>query len=54
MNRIAIDLDEVLVPFLKPLARYHGRDISSKTKHPYLFREVFECTEEESQRMIQE
>jgi len=54
MNRIAIDLDEVLVPFLKPLANYHMVDISAKTKHPYLFREVFECTEEESKRMVYE
>ena len=23
MNRIAIDVDEVLVPFLSPMARYH-------------------------------
>ena len=51
MNKIAIDLDEVLVPFLRPLAQYHGRELP-KTKHPYIFREVFDCSEEESQDMI--
>ena len=43
MNRIAIDLDEVLVPFLRPLANYHRRELP-KGKHPYVFRQVFDCT----------
>lgn len=51
MNKIAIDLDEVLVPLLRPLAEYHGRELP-KRKHPYIFREVFDCSEEESQDMI--
>ena len=53
MNRIAIDLDEVLVPFLQPLANYHGRTLP-KRQHPYLFREVFDCSEEESRAMVYE
>ena len=53
MNRIAIDLDEVLVPFLRPLAQYHNRELPER-KHPYKFREIFECSEEESQDMIKE
>ncbi|AUT18977.1 hypothetical protein DSLPV1_006 [Dishui lake phycodnavirus 1] len=51
MNRLAIDLDEVLVPFLRPLAQYHGRQLP-KSKHSYVFREVFDCTKEEGQHMI--
>lgn len=51
MNRIAIDLDEVLVPFLRPLANYHRRELP-KTKHPYVFREVFDCTAQEAQGLI--
>jgi len=53
MNRIAIDLDEVLVPFLRPVARYHGRQLPGG-KHSYVFREVFDCTSEEAQDMIYE
>jgi 5'(3')-deoxyribonucleotidase len=51
MNRIAIDLDEVLVPFLRPLANYHRRELP-KGKHPYVFRQVFDCTFEEAQELI--
>src|SRR6056300_1447872 len=53
MNRIAIDLDEVLVPFLRPVARYHGRQLPGG-KHSYVFREVFDCSKEEAQDMIYE
>ncbi len=52
MNRIAIDLDEVLVPFLRPLAKFHGRALPTSERHPYVFREVFDCTQEESARMV--
>jgi hypothetical protein len=51
MNRIAIDLDEVLVPFLKPLAQYHRRELPSG-RHSYVFRKVFDCSHEEAQEMI--
>lgn len=53
MNRIAIDLDEVLVPFLRPLAKYHGRELP-KSKHSYVFGKVFNCPQEEAQNMIYE
>src|SRR6056300_298393 len=51
MNRIAIDLDEVLVPFLRPLAQYHGRRLPH-SKHSYVFREIFECSHEQAQELI--
>lgn len=53
MNRIAIDLDEVLVPFLRPLAKFHGRALppSERCKN-YVFREVFDCSQEESASMV--
>ena len=53
MNRIAIDIDEVLVPFLSPMAKYHNKSIS-KTRYSYVYRDIFDITEEESQKMVQE
>ena len=53
MNRIAIDIDEVLVPFLRPMAKYHNKSIS-KTRYSYVYRDIFDITEEESQKMVQE
>ena len=53
MNRIAIDIDEVLVPFLSPMAKYHNKTIS-KTRYSYVYRDIFDITEEESQKMVQE
>ena len=53
MNRIAIDIDEVLVPFLHPMAKYHNKSIS-KTRYSYVYRDIFDITEEESQKMVQE
>ena len=58
MNRIAIDIDEVLVPFLNPMARYHkqksGTQKTDKPKYSYVYRDIFNVTEEESQKMVRE
>ena len=53
MNRIAIDIDEVLVPFLKPMSKYHNKTIN-KSKYSYVYRDIFDISEEESQKMVQE
>ena len=52
MNRIAIDIDEVLVPFLSSMAKYHNKTIT-KTRYSYVYRDIFDITEEESQKMVQ-
>ena len=54
MLRIAVDIDEVLVPHLAPLAKYHKKQLPTDKKYPYVFREIFECSETESQNMIRE
>ena len=54
MNRIAVDIDEVLVPLLDPLARFHRKKLPQAVKYPYVFREIFKCSEAESQKMIRE
>jgi len=57
MNRIAIDIDEVLVPFLSPMARYHkqksGIQKTDKPKYSYVYRDIFNVTEEIS-KMVKE
>jgi 5'(3')-deoxyribonucleotidase len=53
MSRLALDLDEVLVPLLRPMAKWYGVD-TPRVKHKYLFREVFECSEEQSKRILHE
>lgn len=56
MNRIAIDVDEVLVKFLYPMAKHHKQvhKLWSKSKYNYVYRQIFEIDEVESQRMVRE
>lgn len=54
MNKIAVDVDEVLVPFLFPMAKWHGRRMPRKEKYPYLYRDIFEIPEWETQKMVRE
>ena len=56
MNRVAIDIDEVLVKFLFPMANHHRQvhKIWSKPKYRYVYREIFEVDEPTSQKMVQE
>ena len=56
MNRVAIDIDEVLVKFLYPLAKHHNKvhKLWSKPKYNYVYREVFDIDEPTSQRMVRE
>ena len=53
-TKIAIDVDEVLVHLLKPMAKRRGVKLPKNQKYNYLYREVFNCTEEESQKILQE
>ena len=53
MNRIAIDIDEVLVPFLVPLAKYHQKTLPKKP-FKYLYRQVFQVSEQQSRRMVRD
>lgn len=55
MQRVAIDIDEVLVPFVKPMAKWRGYKMPpSNTKYKYLYREMFDISEDESSRMVRE
>jgi hypothetical protein len=52
MSRIAVDVDEVLVKFLEPMAKWRGLKLPTKPKYKYLYREIFDCTEEQSQEIV--
>jgi len=51
MNRVAIDIDEVLVKFLFPMTRFHKRTIT-RPKYSYVYREIFDIDEPASQKMV--
>jgi 5'(3')-deoxyribonucleotidase len=53
-SKIAIDVDEVLVHLLKPMAKRRGVKLPENKKYKYLYREVFNCTEEESQVILRD
>ena len=52
MNRVAIDIDEVLVSFLQPMAKWKKKTIR-KPKYNYVYRQIFDIDEVESQKMVQ-
>jgi len=52
MNRIAVDVDEVLVPFLFPMAKWRGLTMPRKEKYSYIYRDIFSIPEGESQKMV--
>lgn len=54
MNRVAIDIDEVLVPFVKPMAEWRGYRMPRTYSYPYVYRDMFNITEKQSQRMVQD
>ena len=51
-TRIAVDMDEVLVNILEPMAKWRGVALPTKPKYKYLYREIFNCTEEQSQEIL--
>lgn len=51
-SKIAIDVDEVLVHLLKPMVKFHKKQMPKKCN--YLYREVFNCSEEESQKLLKQ
>ena len=53
MNRIAIDIDEVLCPFFRPMVKRIGKTPPTKP-HPYVYRKALDITEEESRKMVRD
>lgn len=51
-NTIAVDIDEVLVSFVKPMAKWRGYKMPTAPKYKYIYREMFNISEEESRKMV--
>jgi 5'(3')-deoxyribonucleotidase len=51
-KKVAIDVDEVLVNLLKPMAKWKRYSLPTNRKYNYLYREIFNVTEEESQEIL--
>jgi hypothetical protein len=52
MKRVAIDIDEVLVSFVKPMAKFRGYKIPTAQKYPYVYKDMFDITETQSRNMV--
>tara|TARA_R110000803_G_scaffold65005_3_gene126162 strand:- start:526 stop:1140 length:615 start_codon:yes stop_codon:yes gene_type:complete len=51
---IAVDIDEVLCQFVKPLMKWRGLKPDVEKYHPYVFSTIMNISEQESQQMVQE
>jgi len=51
MQKIAIDIDEVLMPFVKPMAKWRGLKMpASNQRYEYVYKTMFNITESESSK----
>jgi hypothetical protein len=53
MNRIAVDIDEVLMAFAEPMAKWRGHKMP-KGPHPYVYADMFNISKNESIKMVDE
>ena len=54
MKRIAIDIDEVLTPMVDTMMKWRRPRVPPGKKYPYLFRNIWNISEKESQKMLRE
>ena len=52
MKRVAVDIDEVLVSFVKPMAKFRGYKMPTAQKYAYIYKDMFNITETESRNMV--
>jgi len=52
-TRIAVDIDEVLCPFFRPMAKRVGKNPPTK-QHPYVYSKALGITEQESTTLVRE
>ena len=52
MKRVAIDIDEVLVSFVRPMAKFRGYRMPTAQKYPYVYKDMFNITETQSRNMV--
>ena len=54
MKRVAIDIDEVLVSFVKPMAKFRGYKMPTTKKYQYVYKDTFHSTELEARNLVQD
>lgn len=54
MNRIAIELDEVLFPFIKPMAKHYNKSLPKDRHHQFMYRELLNVDESMCRKMIRD
>ena len=54
MNRVAIDLDEVLFPFIKPMLKHFNRSLPNEKTHEILYRDLLNVDESMCRKMIRD
>jgi hypothetical protein len=52
--RVAIDIDEVLAPFLPTMKKWRPPQVYVPPKHRYIYRELYNISERESTTMVRE
>jgi|TARA_B100001094_G_scaffold333456_1_gene412796 5'(3')-deoxyribonucleotidase len=52
LRKLAVDMDEVLLELLRPMARWKGQKLPTTPKYKYLYREIFTVSEQESQKIL--
>tara|TARA_B110000858_G_scaffold193424_1_gene245888 strand:- start:3665 stop:4267 length:603 start_codon:yes stop_codon:yes gene_type:complete len=53
ISRVAIDIDEVLTHFVKPMAKFHNVEMPEAKKYSYVYRHMFNVSHNESVRMVE-
>jgi len=54
MNRIAIELDEVLFPFIKPMAKYHNKELPKHRYFHYHHGDILNVGDPECRKMVKD
>lgn len=54
LKKVAVDVDEVLVNLLQPMANWKKHKLPTTKRYNYLYREIFNVSEEESQKILHE
>jgi len=54
MIRIAVDIDEVLTPLLPSMLKWRKPKVRVPPLHPYVYRNIYDISEEESALMVRE
>jgi len=52
VNRVAVDIDEVLCPFLDTMSKWKYPNFKAPQRHPYHYAKLFGISRQESKKMV--